>query len=233
MTSAMIAVVSALSSGVSPMLGKSIAKGENISHTYNVYDCVVSIVLAIVFSVTAIMIIPFVIWHTRMLPEINYAIPTYAIMFCIWAALYSYRFPVTAVINAAGIYRPNRWHNSINLIIQIVAGIIAALVFGVPGLLAVMIIAAIHRNVSLSAVNSRELLHNSISKCIVRQVAIALVILISFLIAYKPVMNAITGVGSWILWAAIVAAAESVVCVGAFLVVDYKTIKGIVLMARN
>ena len=173
---AVISIISALSSGVSPMLGRSIAQGKDIRSTYDIYDFFVSIVITTAFSVTAIMIIPFVILYTNVVDDINYVEPLYAILFSVWAALYSYRIPVTAVVNAAGIYRPNRIHNSVNLVLQVAGGILAALLFGVPGLLFVMIIAALHRNISLSIVNSRELLHNGVSKSIVRQLLMIVIV---------------------------------------------------------
>lgn len=46
---AMIQIISALSSGVSPMLGRSIAQGKDIGKTYDIYDYIVSYVIAVFF----------------------------------------------------------------------------------------------------------------------------------------------------------------------------------------
>ena len=230
--SAMISIISALSSGVSPMLGRSIVKGENIRGAYDLYDFVVSLAVSIAFSVTAVMIVPFVILYTNVVDDINYVVPVYAVLLSVWAALYSYRIPVTAVINAAGIYRPNRWHNSANLVIQIVGGVVASLLWGVPGLLGVMIVAAIHRNISLSLVNSRELLHNGIVKSIIRQLLMVVIILFGFFLAYTPVKNAVNSVTSWLWYALIVCALESVLCVIAFVLVDWRTAKNLFGLIR-
>ena len=231
--SAMISIISALSSGVSPMLGRSIAQGKEIGKTYDVYDFIVSITIAIVFSITVIMIIPFVSLYTNVVDDVNYIVPSYAILFCVWAAIYSYRIPVTAVINAAGIYRPNRIHNTINLAVQVIGGIVAAIVFGVLGVLIVMIVAALHRNISLSIVNSKEVLHNGISKSIIRQIAMILVIVGNFAIAYLPIQNMVNSVGSWIAWALIISVVEVVVCGIIFTLIDVKTMKNIIVSVKN
>lgn len=231
--SAIIAIISALSSGVAPMLGRSIAQGKDIRKTYALYDFFVSIVIVIAFSITAIMIIPFVILYTNVVDDINYVVPAYAILFSVWASLYSYRIPVTAVINAAGIYRLNRVHNSVNLIIQVVGGIAAAFIWGVTGLLIVMIAAALHRNLTLSYVNSRELLHNGILKSIMRQILMVLIIVGNFILAYKPIQNAVSGVGSWILYAFVVSVLEVVVCGSIFAAVDLKVTKSVISMLKN
>ena len=232
-TSAMISIISALSSGVSPMLGRSIAQGKDIYKTYNVYDLIVSTVITTVFSVTTILIIPFVILYTNVVDDINYVVPIYAVLFCVWAALYSYRIPVTAVINAAGIYRQNRMHNTVNLVMQIVGGIVVSLIWGVPGLLILMIIAAIHRNVSLSIVNSKELLHNGILKCIIRQIIMALLIVGNFSIAYSYVKNIVSGVASWILCAVVISVLEAIICGAVFAITDLQTTKDLLLLLKN
>ena len=230
---AMISIVSALSSGVSPMLGRSIAQGKDINKTYNIYDFVVSIVITVVFSITTIMIIPFVVIYTNVVDDINYVVPSYAILFCVWASLYSYRIPVTAVINAAGIYRPNRIHNAVNLVMQIIGGVVATIIGGAPGLLIVMIVAAVHRNISLSLVNSKKLLHNGITKCIIRQIIMILIIVGNFALAYAPIKNAVNGVGDWIFWATIISVIEFIICGIIFALTDIKTTKHIIALLKT
>ena len=231
--SAIISIISALSSGVSPMLGRSIAQGKDISKTYNIYDFIVSFIITIVFSIAAIMIIPFVVLYTNIVNDINYVVPIYAILFCIWGAVYSYRIPVTAVINAAGIYRPNRFYNMLNLLLQIIGGIAFSLVLGGPGILIVMIVAALHRNIALSVVNSKELLHNKISKCIIRQTVMILIIIANFCLAYLPIQNAVNDIGGWVLYAIIIFILETVICGIIFLITDVKTIQSLIRLLKD
>ena len=231
--SAMIAIVSALSSGVSPMLGRSIAQKKDITKTYNIYDFVVSIVVTVIFSITTIMIIPFVILYTNVVDDINYVIPSYAVLFCVWAALYSYRIPVTAVINAAGIYKQNRVHNILNLLLQILGGIIAVIAGGVTGLLIVMIISALHRNISLSIVNSSVILHNGIAKSIVRQIVMSLIIVANFTLAYTPIKAIANSISAWVLCAIIISILELMICGLIFAFIDLNTTKEIIGLAKR
>lgn len=101
---AMIQIISALSSGVSPMLGRSIAQGKDIGKTYDIYDYIVSYVIAVFFSTTSIMLLPFIELYTNVVDDTQYIYFSYAILISVWAAVYSYRIPVTAVVNAAAIY---------------------------------------------------------------------------------------------------------------------------------
>ena len=232
--SAVISIVSALSSGVSPMLGRIIARGKSINDIYDAYDYIVSIVLAITFSVATVMMLPFVMLYTSVVDDINYVVPLYAVLFSVWGALYSYRIPITAVTNAAGIYRQNRIHNITNLAIQVVGGIVATLIWGVPGLLVTMIVAALHRNIALTLVNSKELLHNGIVKCIYRQAIISVIVLMSFVLLSPLVIDrASVGVISWIILAALVFLALAAVCFVIMALADLGATKKIIKLIKN
>jgi len=223
--SAMISIISALSSGVSPMLGLTIAQGKDISKTYNLYDYIVSFALTLVFSVTVVMIIPFIKIYTSVADDINYVYPLYAVLISVWAALYSYRIPLSAVINAAGIYRENRINNIVNLAIQVVLGIIAAIVFGIAGLLVVMIISAIQRNVCLGIVNSRKFFDGKISKNISRQIIMSAMIVISWLLSELTFKNLEFTVFTWVVTACIVGIIELFLCTAIFTVFEFSTTK--------
>ncbi len=231
--SAMISIVSALSSGVSPMLGRRIAQGRSINALYNVYDHIVALVLSAVFSVTVVMILPFVSLYTSVVDDVNYLIPSYAMLFAVWGALYSYRIPITAVTNAAGIYRQNRSHNIINLVIQVVLGVVAAIFWGVNGILIVMIISALHRNIAITLVNSKELLHNGLWKCIMRQALMTVIIVGGFFGFRHFAALAAVSVGAWIKYAvltALIAVPTSVIIVS---LSDLGATKQIIAFARG
>lgn len=228
---AMISIISALSSGVSPMLGRSIAQGKNISGAYNVYDYIVSYVITVFFATTTVMILPFIQLYTNVVDDINYIHSSYALLICIWAAAYSYRIPVTAVVNAAAIYTKNRVSNILNLVMQIVLGVIGTRILGIPGLLIVMIAAAIQRNISLSINNDKELLHCGIKNIIIRQIAMILVILCSHTIATDAIYSKNLSVIGWCATGAIVLIIETIICGAIWMISDleaFKKCKGIV-----
>ncbi len=222
---AVTSIIGALTSGVAPMLGRSIVQGKDIGNTYRVYEFVVTMVISIVFSTMAIMILPFVKLYTNVVDDINYIIPIYAVLFSIWAALHSARTPMTAIMNATGNYRKIRMHNMIGLSLQAVGGFIATLLWGIIGVLVVIIIASLHRNISIAYVNKKEILHNSLIKVIIRQFIIAGLITGSFFLAHGFIQQMVTGVLEWIVWAVVVGLCEIVLCGVVFCAFDYKAVK--------
>lgn len=223
--SAMISIVSALSSGIAPKMGLSLSQGKDIDSAYKIYDFIVSIVIAVVFSTMAVMLIPFINLYTSVVDDVNYIYPLYGVLISVWAALYSYRIPLTAIINAAGIYRENRINNIVNIIIQVGAGIVGALIFGISGVLVVMIIASIQRNIGFSFINSKKVLHKGVKSTLLYQLLIALVVVISGLISNLHLSNTDFSVMKWILMSIMVFIIEIIINGIIFAIVDFQAIK--------
>ena len=223
--SAMISIVSALSSGIAPKMGLSLSQGKDIDSAYKIYDFIVSIVIAVVFSTMAVMLIPFINLYTSVVDDVNYIYPLYGVLISVWAALYSYRIPLTAIINAAGIYRENRINNIVNIIIQVGAGIVGALIFGISGVLVVMIIASIQRNIGFSFINSKKVLHKGVKSTLLYQLLIALVVVISGLISDLHLSNTDFSVMKWILMSIMVFIIEIIINGIIFAIVDFQAIK--------
>ena len=171
------------------------------------------------------MTIPFVKLYTSVVDDVNYIYPVYAILISVWAALYSYRIPMTAVINAAGIYRENRISNIVNLVLQIVAGIVGAILWGIGGVLVVMILASIQRNIWFAFVNSKSLLHNGVKSAIVYQCLIVLLIIANGWLATRTISELEFTVLLWVVVAVGVFAAEVLICSTAFVAIDHNSAK--------
>ena len=221
----MISIVSALSSGVAPKMGQNLSRGEDVDESYRIYDFAVSLIISIVFSTMVVMTIPFVKLYTSVVDDINYIYPLYAVLISVWAALYSYRIPMTAVINAAGIFRENRASNIVNLILQVVAGIVGALFGGISGVLVVMILASIQRNIWFAFVNSRCLLHNGVKSNILYQCAIVLLIVANGWLAKRIISEFEFTILLWVVIAVGVFAAEVLICSTAFVAIDHNSAK--------
>ena len=223
--SSMISIVSSLSSGVSPMLGRNIAMNQSINKIYDMYDFIVTVTLSVVFSTMSVMTISFVRIYTNVVSDVNYIYPIYALLFSLFGALYSYRIPITAVINAAAIYRENRINNIINLLIQLVLGIACTLIFGIPGLLVALILSSVHRNISLTTINNKVLLKGNIYKSVVRQLVMILTITASFLIGnYIFSINDINFI-QWIAIAILTVIIECFLCLLIYTVIDINNSK--------
>ncbi|MBQ6845920.1 MAG: hypothetical protein IJO61_02200, partial [Oscillospiraceae bacterium] len=146
--SAVISLVSSLSSGIAPILGQAIAKGEDVSRKYNLYEFFIAVVLTVVFSTAALLIVPFVSIYTNVVSDADYINNTFAYLILVWGAIHSYRIPYTAVINATAIYDKMRKLNITNLILLFVSCLGFTYFLGIQGTIISMVLVAMHRNLS-------------------------------------------------------------------------------------
>lgn len=224
---AVISLVSALSSGVAPMFGKKIAANEEITNLYCGYVWSVSFVLTLIFSACAILILPFITLYVDVVSDVQYIYVSYAILFSLWGALYTFRIPLTAIINAAALYKENRINNIVNLGIQFTAGIVGAHFWGINGLLVSMILTAVHRNVSMSVVVEKANIEKSIGSTLKYQFVLCAVILCCFLVGIRFISLDTVTVENWLLSAIVSAPAITVLCLVVFGLVDWRMTKSV------
>ena len=94
--------------------------------------------------------------------------------------------------------------------------------FGIPGLLVVMIAAALQRNISLSVNNDREVLHYGISKTIIRQILMVAVIATSHFVLTDFIYSQNLSVFGWCVYGFIVFIGEALFCGVIWIATDRK-----------
>ena len=114
-----------------------------------------------------------------------------------------------------------------------VGGVVATLLFGIIGLMAVMIIAAVHRNVAYTHVNSKNLLHNGLKKSLIRQILMYGIIVASYLVGYNIIKGYNFTFITWGLVAALVLVVFAVITLVVYAVIDRKAVKEILLMVKS
>lgn len=230
---AVIAVVSSLSSGVAPLFGRKIALKQNVRNIYQIYELGVAFVLTWLFSVCACMILPFINLYVSVVNDVNYIFASYAILFSLWGALHSFRIPATAIINAAALYRENRVTNITNLALQIVFATILAFLFGINGVLVAMIVAALHRNISMALIIERQLIPKTFVKSILYQTVMCFIVIVAYCCSSMFVGNEHITIMRWITMAILSTAVVFVVGAIVYLLVDFKTTKEFIRMLKS
>lgn len=231
--SAAVAVVSSLSSGVAPFLGRKIALKENIGNIFQMYKIGISFALTWVFSVCACMILPFVKLYVSVVNDINYIVGSYAILFSLWGALHAFRIPATAIINAAALYRENRMTNITNLVLQIVLGTVLAFLFGINGVLAAMIVAALHRNISMAFIIERKLIPKTFAKSLLFQMTMCCIILAAYCCGSMILNLEHLTVAVWIVTAIQAAVILFGICAIVYALLDVKVTKEMIRTVKN
>lgn len=100
-------------------------------------------------------------------------------------------------------------------------GIAGALIAGIGGVLLVMIIASIQRNICFAAVNSRKILHNGVRFTVTYQILMLAVVCFGGFIGYKLMNGMEFSLFSLTATAGLTFIVECVCCAALFLAADF------------
>ena len=128
-------VTSSFSTGMEAVFGDMLAKNENnlLKRTFNYYETLISVISVFLFSVTAVMIVPFVKLYTVSITDVNYIQPIFAILLIMASFLYCLRMPYHSLVIAAGHFRQTQIAAYGEAIINITLSIILVIKYGLIG----------------------------------------------------------------------------------------------------
>lgn len=98
------------SSGAEAVFGDMLAKDEReaLNKSFSGYETLLSIVAVTLFSMTAVLILPFVRLYTAGITDVDYYAPAFSLVICLASLLYCLRLPYHAVTIAAGHFKQTR-----------------------------------------------------------------------------------------------------------------------------
>lgn len=100
-------VCSSFSSGMEAMFGDMLAKNEDdiLHKTFDYYETLISVISTILFSVTAVMIVPFVRIYTAGIQDANYIQPAFAVVMVLASYVYCIKMPYHGMVIAGGHFK--------------------------------------------------------------------------------------------------------------------------------
>lgn len=96
-----------------------------------------------------------------------------------------------------------------------------------------MIFASLHRNIAMGIINSKKVLGNGIDKSIVKQMASALLVVISYYLGSSAIQNIEINVIKWIITAIIATLGVSCMCIFVYSIIDVKITCKIIRILRQ
>ena len=129
-------ICSNLCTAITPFLGKRYAleEGDNLKRLYNIFEFSFFLLVTFILSVTAVMLVPFVLIYTKN-ADIKYFFPTFAMLFVVSSGFYILKLPSTAAINVAGHFKETKWRAITEAILAVSLSVLFAYVFGLNGVL--------------------------------------------------------------------------------------------------
>ena len=117
------------------VFGNMWAKGEfeNVKKNLNTYEFIICCFVSVVFSVTALLILPFVSLYTNGVTDIQYVIPLYACIVVLAQIFYCIRVPYLTLVQAAGKYKETKNGAYIEAAVNLSVSIVLVKFIGISG----------------------------------------------------------------------------------------------------
>ena len=154
-------IVLSLTNGMQAMLGNMLAKKEMelLEQTFDRMEWLLHTVVTFAFSVTAILIVPFVRVYTAGITDADYIVPVFAGLITLAQASYCYRLPYNIMVLAAGHYKQTQWSAITEAAINVVTSVILVFRFGLIGVAIGTFTAMVYRTVYLAVYLKKNILH--------------------------------------------------------------------------
>ena len=122
-------------SGMEAVFGDMLARGEKgqLHKTFGTYETILSVVAVILFSVTAVLVVPFIEIYTAGITDTDYVQPLFAILMVLTALSYCLRLPYHSMVIAAGHFKQTSWAAYGEAVINIAFSVVLVSQFGLIG----------------------------------------------------------------------------------------------------
>lgn len=175
--------------GLSAGFGDVIARKETktLQHSYKDFEFIYYIIITVVYTVAAVMLLPFIRLYTRGIHDADYIQPVIALLFVVNGLLYNLKTPQGMLVIAAGMYKETRYRSLAQALIIIVGGAILAPFFGLVGILIASCLSNLYRDIDLLFFAPRRITKLPIRLTLKRMLlSIALCIGLTFLVSFIP-----------------------------------------------
>lgn len=167
------------SSGMEAVFGDMLARNEKteLHNTFRTYETILSVVSIVLFSVSAVLIIPFIKIYTAGITDADYVKPLFALVMVLTTLSYCLRLPYHSMVIAAGYFKQTSLAAYGEAIINIVLSIILVFKLGLVGVAIATFIATWFRFIYYVIYLSKNIFYRKI-KLFIKRFAINILALI-------------------------------------------------------
>lgn len=218
-----------MTKGLGALLGDLWARKEldELKRVFELSEWAIHTGVLLVFGCTASLIVPFVQVYTLGVDDVNYVVPTFALLITIANGLHCLRLPYNLMILAGGHYKQTQRNYIIAACLNIVVSVIAVRFIGLIGVAIGTVAAMLYQTVWMAVYDSKNFIKSPI-RMFVRHIIIdCACFAIAFSICGLFVFSNVTMIG-WLIYA-IRTAFIWIVIVGAINMVFYRPFISILL----
>ena len=183
--------INSLSQGTQASFGDVIARGQSdvLKHSFREFQTLTYGVTGVACGVGIALIVPFVRLYTADIADVDYIYPLVGVLGMANVLLYHLKTPQGLLVISAGRYRDTRVQTTLQTVILLVGSIALGAAFGMPGILAGMLLSNLYRDIDLMLYIPREVTKTAPSetlKFMVLAVAVCALVAVPYFVVQPP-----------------------------------------------
>ncbi len=193
-------ILSIFTSSLEAAFGNMFAKKETKTAYRNLemYEFFMCCFVSVVFSVSLVLIVPFVKLYTSNVTDVNYIEPVFAVVAVIAQMVMCIRQPYLTVVQASGHYKQTKNGALAEAGVNIVLSVILTWRIGLVGVAVGTLVANLFRTVQYAVYLSKNVVNRPLHKPVLMMLWTAANVLVVWFVS-KPLMALIT-IDSWMNW---------------------------------
>lgn len=150
-----------LTNGMQAFLGNLYAKGDiaSFKRNFGSFELKVHLVVSLLFSITTVLIVPFVFVYTKGIVDADYIVPVFGILLTIAWGFFCIRLPYNVVVLAVGHYKQTQTSAIIEAVLNIFVSVMCVYKFGLVGVALGTLVAMVYRTFYLAWYISKKILN--------------------------------------------------------------------------
>lgn len=199
-------LMESFSSGTQAAFGDMIAREQydNLKQSFLRFEYLVQVIATVIFTVTAVMLVPFVLLYTKGVTDVSYNVPLFSYIMVLAEAIYIFRLPYHTLVKASASFNATRNSAIIEASLNIGITVILINVIGLPGAAIGTLVAIFYRTVYYIRFFRTRYININVGKTIFRiGVNISLGIFICSLFS-SFVVSQCHSVISWVLYSGLI-----------------------------
>ncbi len=166
-------LVMSATTGIQAMFGNMLAKNEReaIDKSFNTVEWILHTATVLVFTVTGLLIIPFVRIYTDGITDADYIVPLFAVLIVTATAAYCIRLPYSMIVLAAGHYKETQTSAIVEMALNIVISVAAVFRFGLIGVAIGTLVSMSYRTVYYAVYLKKNIINRGL-EYFVKQLAV-------------------------------------------------------------
>ena len=220
-------ICSIVSNGIYASFGDVVAKKEEevLQKSYDVFEWGFLVMIFALYTITAILLMPFIELYTKNMTDINYVLPTLGILLVLVGLTNNIKIPARTLVIASGHFKQTKKYSVIEMLINLIGQFVFIQFFGIYGAMIGCLLSSIYRGINFIWYANKYILNISHKRVLKRSAILTAVFVAILLVSTLYIHFNISNYLMWLIYAIGITAIIGGIYLGIGIAMDKKAFR--------